>query len=213
MTRLAALLRREAALAWRAGPAAPLGYFFGVTLLAPLAMGPERAVLAPLAGPLIWIAAALALLTTLERLFQDDVDDGELDQIRLADTPLELALAAKGAALWLAVAAPLALAAAPAAISLGAPPAAALALSGQLAFGAAGFIGTGMISAALAAGTRRAGVLIALLAVPFCAPGVIFGAGASLGQDGALPLLLSYVLAACALGPVAAAAALRAQGD
>ncbi len=213
MSPLGVVFRRDLALAWRAGVAAPLGFFLGATVLVPLAMGPERALLETAGPPLIWIAAALAALMVLERLFQADLEDGGLDQFFLTDTPLSLIVAAKGAALWVAIGLPLALAGAPAAIAMQAPLSALPAIVASLAVGMAAFIGVGLIAAALAAGVRRAGVLIALIVLPFFAPIIIFGAASMQGFGPAFLLLSGCALAAAALGPIAAAGALRLQAD
>lgn len=217
MSGVAASFRRDAALMWvgGAGAIAPLGFFFGATLLVPLAMGPERALLEAAGPPLLWIAAALAVLMTLERLFQADLEDGSLEQMLLSPTPLELIVLAKGAALWCAVGLPLALASAPAAIALQAPPAQAPLIAASVAVGAAAFIGAGLVGAAVTAGVRRGGVLIALIVLPFFAPPVIFGAAVAAGEDiaAAFAILSGCALAAIALGPIAAAAALRLQAE
>src|SRR5262249_29657562 len=155
-----AILKRDAALAWAGGGAlAPIGFFLGATTLLPLAMGPERALLAAAGPPLIWVTGALAALMMLERLFQADVEDGGLDQLLLSETPLELIVAAKGAALWLTVGLPLALASAPAALALQAPPQALPVIVAAVAVGMAGFFAVGLLGAALAAGVKRGGVL------------------------------------------------------
>jgi heme exporter protein B len=212
-----ATFRRDYALMWAGGGGAiaPLGFFFGAALLVPLAMGPDRALLQSAGPPLLWIAAALAVLMTLERLFQADLEDGSLEQLLLAPASLELIVLAKGAALWLAAGLPLALAAAPAAIALQAPPAQLPLIVLSVAIGMAAFIGVGLVGAALTAGVRRGGVLIALIVLPFFAPPVIFGAAIAGGdeQSGALAILAGCALAAMALGPVAAAAALRLHAE
>lgn len=213
----AATFRRDFALMWAggAGAVAPLGFFFGAALLVPLSMGPDRAMLQAAGPPLLWIAAALAVLMTLERLFQADLEDGSLEQMLLSPAPLELIVLAKGAALWCAVGLPLALAAIPAAIALQAPPAAAPLIGFSVAVGAAAFIGVGLIGAALTAGVRRAGVLIALVVLPFFAPPIIFGAAVAAERDvgTAFAILCGCALGACALGPLGAAAALRLQAE
>jgi heme exporter protein B len=86
MSALAATFRRDVALMWGGGGGAlaPLGFFLGATMLVPLAMGPERNLLAAAGPPLVWIAAALAVLATLERLFQADLEDGSLDHMLLS---------------------------------------------------------------------------------------------------------------------------------
>lgn len=216
MSAFGATFRRDLALMWvdGGGALAPLGYFLGATVLTPLAMGPDRALLAAAGPPLVWIAAALAVLATLERLFQADLEDGSLDQMLLAPAPLELLVLGKGAALWCAVGLPLALAGAPAAIALQAPPDLVPAIVASLALGMAAFIGVGLVAAAVTAGVRRGGVLIALIVLPFFAPPIIFGAAVAGGEGaGAFALLAGCALAAVALGPIAAAAALRLQAE
>lgn len=228
MSGLGAIFRRDLALAWSAGGGAlaPLGFFLGATALVPLAIGTittdaadqarrelGQALLQTVGPPFVWIAAALAVLMTLERLFQADLEDGSLDQVMLANAPLELVVLVKGAALWVAVGLPLALAGVPAAIALQAAPEASGAVFASLALGMAAFIGIGLVGAALTASVKRGGVLIALIILPFFAPIVIFGSGVAAGGDIAAPfsLLAGCALGAVALGPIAAAAALRLQ--
>jgi heme exporter protein B len=216
MSALAVTFRREIALMWSGGGVlAPLGFFLGATMLVPLAMGPERALLQSAGPPLVWIAAALAVLATLERLFQADLEDGSLDQMLLSHESLEGLVLAKGAALWCAVGLPLSLAAAPAAIALQAPIALVPAIVLSLMLGTAAFIGVGLIGAAVTAGVKRGGVLIALIVLPFFAPPIIFGAAVAGGEhvQGALLVLAGIALGAAALGPIAAAAALRLQAE
>jgi heme exporter protein B len=212
-----ATFRRDLALMWGAGGGAlaPLGFFLGATMLVPLAMGPERALLQSAGPPLVWIAAALAVLATLERLFQADLEDGSLDQMLLSPAPLELLVLAKGAALWMAIGLPLALAAAPAAIALQAPLERAPLIAASVAVGAAAFIGVGLVGAAVTASVKRGGVLIALIVLPFFAPPIIFGAAVAAGEStmAAFLILTGCALGACALGPIAAAAALRLQAE
>lgn len=217
MSAFSATFRRDLALMWGAGGGAlaPLGFFLGATVLVPLAMGPERALLQSAGPPLVWIAAALAVLATLERLFQADLEDGSLDQMLLSPAPLEALVFAKGAALWVAIGLPLSLAAAPAAIALQAPLERVLLVSVSLALGMAAFIGAGLVGAAVTAGVKRGGVLIALIVLPFFAPPIIFGSAVAAGDEAAaaLMILAGCALGACALGPIAAAAALRLQAE
>jgi heme exporter protein B len=218
---LLAVYRRDLALAWAGGGglAAPLGYFVGATALIPLTAGPDPKTLAIIGAPLLWLTAALAALMVLERLFQADLEDGSLDQILLSPAPLELIVAAKGAALWTAVGAPLALAALPMALAMQTPLHAAPLVAVGLLVGLAAFIGAGLFGAALAAGVKRGGVLIAILVLPFYAPPIIFGAGAAgraategLATD-AFAFLCATALFCAALGPIGAAAALRQQAS
>jgi len=212
-----ATFRRDFALMWAggAGAVAPLGFFLGATMLVPLAMGPERTLLENAGPPLVWIAAALAVLMTLERLFQADLEDGTLDQLLLSPAPLEALVLAKGAALWCAVGLPLALAAAPAALALQTPAHHLPTVVGSIALGMAAFIGAGLVGAAVTAGVKRGGILIALIVLPFFAPPIVFGAAIAQGADVAAGFLIltGCALAAVALGPIAAAAAIRVHAE
>jgi heme exporter protein B len=158
---------------------------------------------------------ALASLISLERLFERDYEDGALDLIALGPAPLELAALAKALAQWITTQAPLALAAPVIMAALGAPwRLAAVTIAAGL-LGGLGFAFLGGVGAALALGSRRGGVLIALIVLPLFTPPVIFGAGAieafAAGLDWRTPLLLlaAYGLAAVALCPFAMAAAAR----
>lgn len=216
MSAFAATFRRELALLWAGGGAlAPLGYFLGATMLVPLAMGPDRALLEGAGPPLVWIAVALSMLAMLERLFQADLEDGSLDQMLLSRAPLELIVLAKGAALWVAIGLPLAIAGAPVAIALQAPVDRVPLIVASLALGTAAFVGVGLIGAALTASVKRAGVLLALIVLPLFAPPIIFGASVASGEDvgAAFSILAGCALAGVALGPLAAAAALRLQAE
>ena len=217
MTTLFALFGRELSLAWGrgGGPLLALAFYAGVTSLLPLASGPEPERLAAMAAGVAWLALALSALLSLERLFERDFEDGALDMLALGPVPLEAVAAVKCLAQWLATGAPLALAAPVAAIALGASPALAplllaVALAGGLAFAFLGGLG-----AALALGSRRGGVLIAVIVLPLFVPPVIFGGGALSSMAGGLPwtsgllLLGAYAAAAVALAPLAMAAACR----
>ncbi|MEQ1819569.1 MAG: heme exporter protein CcmB [Terricaulis sp.] len=216
MKAFVATFRRELAMLWAGGGAlTPLGYFFGATMLVPLAMGPDRALLEAAGPPLVWIAAALSVLAMLERLFQADLEDGSLDQMLLSPAPLELIVFAKGAALWVAIGVPLALAGAPVAIALQAPVERVPLIMASLALGTAAFVSVGLIGAALTASVKRGGVLLALIVLPLFAPPIIFGASVASGEDvsAAFAILSGCALGGLALGPIAAAAALRLQAE
>ena len=214
---LAALFRREAALAWGrgGGPLVSVGFYAGVATLLPLGIGPEPARLAAIATGAAWVALALASLLSLDRLFERDFEDGALDLLVLSPTPLELTCAVKCLGQWLATGAPLALAAPVAAISLGAP----LELSGLILasalVGGLAFAFVGGVGAALSLGARRGGLLTAVIVLPLFTPPVIFGGGAiaafaaGLPWSGGLALRSAYAAAAVALGPLAMAGACR----
>ena len=217
MNPLIVLLRRELALAWGrgGGPLPALAFYAGVTTLVPLAVGPEPERLAVIAPGIAWLALALASLLSLERLFERDFEDGALDLLALGEPGLEAVCAVKALAQWLATGLPLALAAPVAALMLGAPVGLAptvllCALVGGLAFAFVGGMG-----AALTLGSRRGGVLIAVIVLPLFAPPVIFGGGAlsqavsATGGTSGLLLLCAWAAAAVALSPLAMAAACR----
>jgi heme exporter protein B len=214
---LRALLGREVALAWGrgGGPIAAVAFYACVATLLPLAVGASPQRLAAVAPGSAWLALALASLLSLERLFERDYEDGALDLLALGPAPLEVAAAMKCLAQWIATGLPLALFAPVAATALGAevrliPLTFAAALLGGL-----GFAFVGGIGAALSLGSRRGGVLIAVIVLPLFAPPVIFGGGAldamAMGLNGTpgFLLLAAYSLAAVALGPFAMAAACR----
>ena len=217
MTGFGVLLRRELALSWGrgGGPLLALAFYAATATLLPLAMGPEPARLAAIAPGSAWLALALASLLSLERLFERDFEDGALDLLALGPAPLELAAFAKCLAQWITTAAPLAILAPVVAIALGAPPRLAPMITLTALIGGGGVSFCGGIGAALSLGSRRGGVLIAVIVLPLFAPPVIFGAGAidafAAGLDWrtGLMLLSAYSLAALALGPFAMAAACR----
>jgi len=217
MSPLGATFRRDFVLMWGAGGGAmaPLGFFLGAATLVPLAMGPEHALLVAAGPPLVWLAAALAVLATLERLFQADLEDGSLDQLLLSPAPLEMIVLTKGAALWCAIGLPIALAGAPVAIALQASLELVPAIVVSLGLGMAAFIGAGLVGAALTAGVKRGGVLISLIVLPFFAPPIIFGSAVASGAGfgPACLILAGCALAYGSLGPIAAAAVLRLQAE
>ena len=215
------LFRRELSLAWAGGggPLLACGFFLCLTVLVPLAAGGDPAGLRPIAGGIAWLALALSSVLSLERLFERDLEDGALDLITLGPAPLELVVLAKAKAQWLAVGLPLAVTAPVAAVTLGLDPALAPLVALSALIGALGFALTGALGAALALGSRRGGLLIAVVVLPLFIPPVVFGAGAleraATAQDPlpALAFLAAWVLFAAVVTPFAGAAAIRnAQG-
>ena len=215
------LWRRELALAWSGGggPLLACGFFLCLTVLVPLASGGDPAGLRPVAGGVAWVALAVSSILSLERLFERDFEDGTLDLLALGPAPLELAVIAKAKAQWIAVGWPLALTAPVAAITLGLPPEQAPLAALAALIGGLGFALTGALGAALALGSKRGGLLIAVIVLPLFIPPVVFGAGAleraanGLSPAPALAFLCAYVLFAAVITPFAGAAAIRnAQG-
>lgn len=216
-TIFAAVLRRDLALALRRpGDAVSAAAFFAVAAaLFPLGAGPDPAMLARVAPGVLWIAALFAAMLSLDRLFAADYDDGGLDLLLLAPAPLEVIVLAKCLAHWLATGAPL-IALSPAlAATLNLGPDAMAALVLAMAAGTPVLTLVGAVGAALAVGVRRGGALVPLMVLPLCVPTLIFGAAAveraARGASPAEPLtiLAAFLLAALALAPRAAAAALR----
>lgn len=221
MRALMILWRRELSLAWAGGggPLLACGFFLCLTVLVPLAAGGDPAGLKPVAGSVAWVALAVSSILSLERLFERDFEDGTLDLIALGPVPLELAVITKAKAQWLAVGWPLAVTAPVAAITLGLPPSLAPLAALAALIGGLGFALTGALGAALALGSKRGGLLIAVVVLPLFIPPVVFGAGAleraanGLSPAPALAFLAAYVLFAGLITPFAGAAAIRnAQG-
>ena len=221
MKGLMTLYRRELSLAWSGGggPLLACGFFLCLTALIPLAAGGDPAGLKPIAGGIAWLALALSSVLSLERLFERDLEDGALDLITLGPVPLELVVLVKAKAQWLAVGVPLALTAPVAAITLGLPPSLAPLVLLSALIGSLGFALTGALGAALALGSRRGGLLIAVVVLPLFIPPVVFGAGAleravnGLDPLPALAFLGAWILFAAVITPFAGAAAVRnAQG-
>jgi heme exporter protein B len=211
-----ALLLRDIRLATRAGGSAALAlaFFAAVATLVPLGVGADLAILARVAAGVLWVAAVLAALLSLDRLFQADYDDGSLDLIALAPLSLETASAAKIAAHWLTTGLPLTLVSPVLGLMFGLPPHAIWTLALSLLIGTPSVSALGAIGAGLTLSVRRGGLILPLLVLPLLSPAVIFGAGAVQAaltglSDGALLFLAAFSVAATLLAPFAAAAAVR----
>ena len=217
MSAISVLMRRELALNWGrgGGPLLALAVYLSMATLLPRASGSEPARLAVVAPGVAWLALALASLLSLERLFERDYEDGALDLLALGPAPLEAVAFVKCAAQWITTGAPLALLAPVIAISLGAEVRLAPLVVVTALVGGLGFSFCGGVGAALSLGSRRGGLLIAVIVLPLFVPPVIFGAGALEAFAGGLDwrtglmLLAAYSLAAVGLGPFAMAAACR----
>lgn len=190
-------------------------FFVLAVILFPFGVGPEANILARIAAGVIWVAALLASMLALERLFQTDYEDGSLEILALAPLPLEAMVVAKVAAHWLTTGLPLLLAAPVLAVLLNMAGEAFLVLIVALALGTPSLSLVGAIGAALILGARRGGVLLSLVLLPLYIPVLIFGVAAVDAAASGLParphllLLGAFLLAATALAPIAAGAALR----
>jgi heme exporter protein B len=211
------ILLRDLRLAFRQGMDAFMAvtFFIIAGALFPLGVGPEPGVLARIAGGVIWVTALLAVLLSLDRLFQQDFEDGSLDLLVLAPMPLEATVLAKAAAHWLTTGLPLIAASPVLAVLLNLPAAGYPVLLTAMTLGTPSLSLIGAIGAALSLGARRGGVLMSLLVLPLYIPVLIFGVA---GVDAAvmgmsarphLLFLAAILAAALPLAPWAAAAALR----
>jgi heme exporter protein B len=218
---LLALAGRTARLSLGAGGGAFTGlvFFLSVVAVVPFGVGPDLPLLSRIAPAMLWIAALLATLLGLDRLFQDDRDDGSLDQLLLSGQPLELIVLAKAAGHWLATGLPLVIGAPLFGLMLGADGEAIALVTLTLLIGTPALTFIGAIGAALITAMRRGGLIVAVLVLPFTIPVLIFGVSAvgatASGQGAATPLLIlaALTLASSVAGPIAAAAALRAALD
>ena len=199
----------------RADVAAALMFFVIVVSLFPLGVGPEPRLLRTMVPGVVWVAALLASMLSLARLFADDHHDGTLEQLLLGATPLPLLVLAKMAAHWLTTGLPLALISPVLALQFGLAPDAIFVLSASLLLGTPLLSLVGGIGAALTVGVRGAGVLLSLLVLPLVVPVLIFGAGAVVASESGLAtspyfsLLGAMLSLALFLAPLATAAALR----
>lgn len=218
MTALSALFLRDVRIAVRVGGGAMIGVLFFLILVAlmPFAIGPDLPLLRRIGPAILWIGALLASLLALDRLLSADQEDGSLDLIAMAGTPLELAVIAKGLAHWLTTGLPLVLATPILALFLNLDPPAIAAVAATLLAGTPALTFIGLIGAALTVTLRRGGLLLSVLVLPLTIPVLIFGVAASNAAIvGPLPfgtpftILCALTLVSLVVGPFAAALALR----
>lgn len=213
----AALVIRDLRLALRLGGGGGIGVAFFVlaVVLIPLGVGQEGGVLARIAGGVLWIAALLAALLSLDRIFQADFEDGSLDQLMLSPLALEQVVLAKAAAHWITTGLPMTAIAPVLGLMLNLPADVLPALVIGMALGTPALSLIGAVGAAITVGVRRGGLLLSILVLPLYIPTLIFGARAverALTGLSPWPVLMigaGLTLFCAALAPFAAAAALR----
>ena len=199
----------------RADVVSVLFFFIIVVSLFPLGVGPEPEQLRKLAPGVLWVAALLATMLSLPRLFADDHRDGTLEQLALSPQPLGLIVLGKVAAHWLISGLPLTLLAPVLGLQFDLSSDALQVLTLSLLIGTPALSGIGAIGAALTLGVRGGGVLLSLLILPLYIPVLIFGAGAveatvaGLSAQAHLSLLAALTLAGVFFAPWPTAAALR----
>lgn len=212
-----AVFRRDVQVAFRrwGDLSTPLMFFAIVSSLFPLALSPAQETLQKIGPAVLWVAALLSSLLSLNALYRSDVEDGTMEQLLLRSEPLAVIMLAKTLAHWLVTGAPLALLAPVLGITYYLPGEAIMVLFSTLLLGTPTLSLLGSVGAALTAGLRQATGLLALLVLPLMLPVLMFGARATdmavSGGDttGLLYVLGSFLFAALALTPVAAAASIR----
>ncbi|MGS0683164.1 heme exporter protein CcmB [Shewanella sp. 125m-7] len=193
----------------------PLLFFVLVVTLFPLGIGPEPQVLTRVAPGIIWVAALLASMLSLERLFKADYVDGSLEQMLLSPQPLPLMVLAKVLAHWILTGVPLILVAPLLAVLLHLDGNSYGALIATLALGTPVLSLLGAIGVALTVGLRKGGVLLSLLILPLYIPVLIFAtsaidaAGMNLPYDGQLAIIGAMLVGSLTLAPFAIGASLR----
>lgn len=215
------VVRRDLLLAMRrrADVLTTLFFFIIVASLFPLGVSPEINMLRAMGPGVLWVAALLASMLSLGRLFSSDYLDGTLEQMLLAPQPLSLLVLGKVAAHWLVSGVPLVLMAPVLGIQYDLSPDALLVLMGSLLLGTPVLSMVGAIGAALTLGLRGGGVLLSLLVLPLYIPVLIFGTGAvdatvsGLGAGAHLSLLGAFLVFSLLFAPWASAAALRISLD
>lgn len=214
---MASVIARDLRIAMRrrADVMTSLIFFVIVVSLFPLGIGADPVLLRTLGPGVVWVAALLACMLALARLFANDHADGTLEQMVLAPQPLGMLVLAKTAAHWLTTGLPLVVIAPLLGLQFGLDSEALLILIASLLLGTPTLSLIGAIGAALTLGLRGGGALLALLVLPLYIPVLIFGAGAveataaSLGAGAHLSILGALLLGTIVFAPWATALALR----
>jgi heme exporter protein B len=193
----------------------PLVFFLIVTTLFPLGLSLQLSALRDIAPGVLWVAALLSSLLSLDSLFKSDADDGTLEQLALSGQGLTLIVVAKTCAHWLVTGLALVIVSPIVATALGIPTSAFATMMLSLALGTLTLSWLGAIGAGLTIGLRRGNVLLSLIVLPLATPLLIFGAAATdraisgTSTAGALYFLAALCVFTCTLAPWAATAALR----
>ncbi|WP_455387632.1 heme exporter protein CcmB [Petrachloros mirabilis] len=211
------VMRRDLLLAVRrrSDVVTSLMFFVIVTSLFPLGIGPDPGVLRTMAPGIIWVAALLSSMLSLQRLFASDYADGVLDQMVLSPHPLAVLASGKIVAHWIIAGLPIVLLSPVMALQFGLSGSSIVVLVVTLLLGTPTLSLLGSIGSALTLGIRGGGPLMALLVLPLFIPILIFGAGAvvanesGLGIEANVSLLGAGLLLGATLAPLATAAALK----
>jgi heme exporter protein B len=211
------VVRRELRLSFRRPEQLlqPLVFFLIVTTLFPLGLSLQLSLLRDMASGVLWVAALLSSLLSLDSLFKSDADDGTLEQLALCGQELAVIVVAKTLAHWLVSGAALVLVSPIVGTALGIPAAVFPTMLLSLAMGTLTLSWLGAIGAALTVGLKRGNVLLSLIVLPLAMPLLIFGAAATdraisgVSSAGALYFLAALCVFTSTLAPFAATAALR----
>jgi heme exporter protein B len=211
------IVRRELSLSFRRPEQLiqPLMFFLIVTTLFPLGLSVQLSLLRDMAPAVLWVAALLSSLLSVDSLFRSDADDGTLEQLALSGQSLTVIVAAKTVAHWLVSGVPLVVVSPLVATALNIPTGAFGIMMLSLGLGTLTLSWLGAIGAGLTIGLRRGNVLLSLVVLPLAMPLLIFGAGATdraiadLSAAGALYFLAALCVFTCTLAPFATTAALR----
>jgi heme exporter protein B len=195
-------------------------FFFVIAIsLFPLGVGPELNTLREIAPGVFWVAALLASMLSLERLFAIDFADGTLEQLLLTPQPATILVLAKVLAHWLITGVPLVLLSPLLGLQYDLSSDVIQVLMLTLLLGTPSLSLIGAIGAALTLGLRGGGVLVSLLVLPLYIPVLIFGAGAveatvsGLGGTGHISMLAAIFLLSLVIAPLATVAALRVSAE
>ena len=219
---MTALFLRDLRLSVRVGGGALIGILFFLTVFAviPFGVGPDLKLLSRIGPAIVWIGALLASLLGLDRLFQAERDDGSLDLLIMQETPLVLTVFIKCTAHWVATGLPLVIASPLLGLFMNMNETAIGATALTLLVGSPAITFIGAVGAAVAVALPRGGLLVSILVLPLTIPVLIFGVSATYaaveGPQPFLPpflILIALTLFFAALGPAAAALALRNTTD
>jgi len=211
------ILKRDLVLAVRqpADIVNPLLFFILVSVLFPFAVGSDSKLLVEISTGVVWVAALLASMLSLDSVFKQDYQDGTLEEMILSAHPTSILVLAKVLAHWLMTGLPLLLVSPILAMMLGMPDDGVFILVVTLLLGTPVLSLVGSIGVALTVGLRTGGVILSLLILPLYIPVLIFGSGAvsngiaGLDISGQLYMLSAFTVMAVFLAPVAIAASLK----
>jgi heme exporter protein B len=215
---VASLVKRDLALTARhgGGIGTATGFFLTVVVLLPIGLGPDQALLQRIAPGALWIAMLMSVLLSAERIFQADYEDGSLELMTTGALPFEAVTLVKGLVHWLTAGLPLAIIAPLLGFLVNISPHQVAPLAIAMSVGSLGISLLAALGAAITVGLRRGGLMVSLLVLPLYVPMLVFGVSASTASAGlpdassaSLLILGGLSLAALAVVPIAASAALR----